>query len=1008
MNKNPVKQKVGITLPQACEQGKLDTIRVILTQTPEELHFRGVMGRTPVMVAAATGQKDALALLIRQGSDLSLLDDDGENILHLACTGGNVEAVKIILLQKAVAIDSRGKYGQTSVMIAAYYGHTAVYDLLESKKCSMKILDDRDDNILHVACLGGKVDMVRHILSQRIFGIETRGQFGQTALMKAARMGHSEVFDVLLENGSDFSVVDYDGDNILHVACLSDDVDLVTSLLMSKRTLDLECRGQYGRTALMKAAEKGHRGVYDLLVSKGSNVSVLDDDGNNVLHVACCGGDVHMVKHVLCNKQFGIEDRGKFGRTPLMMAAEKGNIRVFDSLISRACDFKALDFHGYNVLHVACFSGNIDMVSHVLTKTNIDIESKGQYGRTPLMASANKGHRGLFEFLVTKGSDVSAVDDDGNNVLHVACQGGSLDMVKYIISQKIFTAEIKDKLGRTPVMHAAYFGQREVFEYLVSKGCSLSVIDKDGDTVLHMTCYGGRQELVQAVLSRGVVDIESKGKYGRTPVMTAADFGHMNIFDFLVSKGCDLSVVDANGDNILHVACYCGNVDMVKHLLSQKVCGIESRGKYGRTPIMTAAFFGRVPVFELLLDLGADLSVADDDGDNILHVACLGGNVAMVEAIVSKDVLPLESRGTYRRTPVMHAANKGHTDVVDLLVRSGCDLSVMDSNKDNILHVAAKGGSVDVLRYILSQNVLDIDAKGQYGQTALLKAARTHHKNVVDLLLSEGCSNLAVDNYNNNILHVACLGGNMNMVTHIVSLKIADLESRGKHGRTGLMMAAEKGHIPVFDFLVSEGSNMKTVDDDRDNILHLACFYGSEDMVNHILALGAISIESKGQYGQTPLMKAAASGHRHIFDLLVSKGCNTSFVNADGDNVLHVACLGGNVDMVNHVIASKIGGLESKGKYGQTPVMKAASMGHKGVFVLLVSKECDLKAVDNDGDSIIHVACYGGNLDIVKYLITLHGVVDINKKNKAGKSPLQVAETCGYTSIVEILKEDSS
>ncbi|XP_071098269.1 serine/threonine-protein phosphatase 6 regulatory ankyrin repeat subunit A-like [Haliotis cracherodii] len=1008
MNKNQVKQKVGITLPQACEQGKLDTIRVILTQTPEELHVKGKMGRTPVMVAAVTGQKDALTLLIRQGSDLSLVDDDGENILHLACTGGNAEVVKIILLQKAVAIDSRGKYGRTPLMIAVYYGHKAVYDLLESRKCAMKLLDDHDDNILHIACLGGKIDMVRHILSQRIIGIESRGQFGQTALTKAARMGHAEVFDLLIENGSNFSIVDYGGDNILHVACLSGNVDLVTSLLLSKRILDLECRGQYGRTPLMKAAEKGHRGIYDLLVSKGCNLSVLDDDGNNILHVACCGGDVHMVKHVLCNKQFGPEDRGKFGRTPLMMAAEKGQIRVFDSLINRACDIKALDFQGYNVLHVACFGGDIDMVSHVLTKTKLDIESKGQYGRTPLMVAANKGHKRLFEFLVSMGCDVAAVDEDTNNILHVACQGGSLGMVKYIISQKIFPAEVKGRLGRTPVMHAAYFGQNEVFDYLVSKGCSLSVIDSDGDTILHMACYGGNQELVEAVLSKGVVGIETKGKYGRTPVMTAADFGHMNIFDFLVSKGCDLSVVDANGDNILHVACYCGNVDMVMHLISQKVCGIESRGKYGRTPIMQAAFFGRIDVFELLLNEGADLSVADDDGDNILHVACLGGNVAMVKVIVSKDVLPLESRGKYGRTGVMHAANKGHRDVLDLLVTNGCDLSVMDSNKDNVLHLATKGGSVDTLHYILSQKVLDIDAKGQYGQTALIKAARTSHTSVVDLLLSEGSSKLAVDNYNDNILHVACLGGNLNMVIHIVSLKIADLESRGKHGRTGLIISAQKGHIPVFDFLVSEGSDVKTVDDHGDNILHQACFHGNEDMVNHIVALDIISIESKGWYGQTPVMKAASAGHRHIFDLLVSKGCNTSFVNADGDNVLHVACQGGNLDMVNHIIASKIGGIESKGKYGQTPVMKAVSMGHKGVFVLLVSKECDMTAVDDDGDNIFHVACYGGNIDIVKYLVTLQGVVDIHKKNKAGKTPLQVAETCGYKSIVEFLNEESS
>ncbi|XP_048242366.1 ankyrin repeat domain-containing protein 17-like [Haliotis rufescens] len=219
--------------------------------------------------------------------------------------------------------------------------------------------------------------------------------------------------------------------------------------------------------------------------------------------------------------------------------------------------------------------------------------------------------------------------------------------------------------------------------------------------------------------------------------MTAASKGHRELFDFLLSKGSDLSIVDGNGDNVLHVTCIGGNVDICKYLLSKDIVGIESRGHYNMTPVMTAASKGHREQFDFLVSEECDLSVVDGNGDNILHVTCIGGNVDICKYLLSKDIVGIESRGQYNRTPVMTAASKGHRELFDFLVSKGCDLSVVDGNGDNILHVTCIGGNVDICKYLVMRGITDeMCKKNKRGEKPLQLAESRRHKDVVGILKS--------------------------------------------------------------------------------------------------------------------------------------------------------------------------------------------------------------------------------------------------------------------------------
>ncbi|XP_067648870.1 uncharacterized protein [Haliotis asinina] len=134
--------------------------------------------------------------------------------------------------------------------------------------------------------------------------------------------------------------------------------------------------------------------------------------------------------------------------------------------------------------------------------------------------------------------------------------------------------------------------------------------------------------------------------------------------------------------------------------------------------------------------MGANVSLVDDGGDNILHCASRVGQTEIVQYIISKDIVDINSRGRNGRTPLMTAALTGHIEVWNLLVRNGGRIDIVDDNGRNILHLASSGGYVNTVKHILSQRMADIKARDNNGETAAMIAKREGKSDVFQFLVS--------------------------------------------------------------------------------------------------------------------------------------------------------------------------------------------------------------------------------------------------------------------------------
>lgn len=167
----------------------------------------------------------------------------------------------------------------------------------------------------------------------------------------------------------------------------------------------------------------------------------------------------------------------------------------------------------------------------------------------------------------------------------------------------------------------------------------------------------------------------------------------------------------------------------------------------------------------------------------------------------------LKGRGRQGYQPLVLAAKKGHTKVLKLLVERGAEVTVVDQKRSSILHWSCKTGNMEMTKYILSLDRVDINGRESTGRTPLMLAAMRGHRSVMELLVCKGADVSVVDKLGNTILHCACRKGKLETVKFIISQHMADINAKNNKMQTATKLAMKSNSYLVSDFLQSEGGH---------------------------------------------------------------------------------------------------------------------------------------------------------------------------------------------------------
>jgi len=152
-------------------------------------------------------------------------------------------------------------------------------------------------------------------------------------------------------------------------------------------------------------------------------------------------------------------------------------------------------------------------------------------------------------------------------------------------------------------------------------------------------CESGDLDAVHAEIDRGVDpnlrwdDPDRAYRHGKSALMWATRFGHIQIVDFLIQRGADINFVHKLVGNALHYAAFHGQTKIGALLIAN---GLHVDSRYlmsQQTPLHVAASNLKLEVAQMLIEAGADVNAKDHVGITPLDCASLHRDTGTVDLI---------------------------------------------------------------------------------------------------------------------------------------------------------------------------------------------------------------------------------------------------------------------------------------------------------------------------------------------------------------------------------------
>uniref|UniRef100_A0A8C7ZIP4 Kinase D-interacting substrate 220a n=1 Tax=Oryzias sinensis TaxID=183150 RepID=A0A8C7ZIP4_9TELE len=375
-------------------------------------------------------------------------------------------------------------------------------------------------------------------------------------------------------------------------------------------------------------------------LEKFRDVDSRSDNGQTPLMVAAELGNLEIVQEFIRRgANVDLDDVDCW--TALISAAKEGHIEVVRELLENHANLEHRDLGGWTALMWAAYKGRTDVAELLLGKgANPNIT--GQYSVYPIIWAAGRGHAEIVHLLLQHGAKVNCSDKYGTTPLIWAARKGHYDCVMHLLANGA-DVDQEGANSMTALIVAVRGGYTEVVKELLKRNPNVNMTDKDGNTALAIAAKEGHTEIVQDLLDAGTY-VNIPDRNGETMLIGAVRGGHVEIVRALLNKYADVDVRGQDGKTALYWAVEKGNAIMVRDIL-QCNPDTESCTKEGETPLIKATKMRNIEIVELLLDKGAKVSAVDRKGDTPLHIAIRGRSRKLAELLLRN---PKDGRLLYR------------------------------------------------------------------------------------------------------------------------------------------------------------------------------------------------------------------------------------------------------------------------------------------------------------------------------------------------------------------------
>lgn len=347
-------------------------------------------------------------------------------------------------------------------------------------------------------------------------------------------------------------------------------------------------------------------------------------------------------------------------------------------------------------LAMAGLIGDLEAVK-ILLKSGADIDRLDGFGIgvNALIYATSADHIEVVRYLLSRGAQVNARDTlYGDTAVLVALRSHNPEMIS-LLKNAGADVNLSNKSGFSLLMTAAWENDYDQVKFLEANGAKFNSPDEE---LLYAVIRGDVAE-IQRVLAAGA-KVNQSYRYGRTPLMLAAQNGETAAVKVLIGAGADINAICSNGE----------------------------------TPLMYAISSRHKSTILAVLDAGPDLNVAANGGATALsELAMQLDDPDLVRLLIRRGASVDGAGGANQFTPLMAAASSGSVQTERILLEAHVPVNAQNTEGGTALIQAATFGQIDTVALLLRAGA-DASIKDKKGMTALDHAIQLHREEVIAIL----------------------------------------------------------------------------------------------------------------------------------------------------------------------------------------------------------------------------------------------------------------------------------
>lgn len=981
----------------------------------------------------SNGYERITELYLKKGADVDVLDLSGKTALCYAAEKGLVHMVSLLLHHNA-SVDLSS--GDTPLILAIKNRHIEISQILLKKGASVCTARGASEGPIHVA-----VDKKNWVV---------------------------ETFSLLVSHGADVNEKCSNGSTALHIAIQSGCYGAVTSILYSKA--DVNIQDNDGQMPLHISVENGLFGIAKLL-QHGALVNIRNRRGKTPLHIATEKKNMSALKYLL---QHGADIHAKTthnGDEALHIAVRQSNLLFTKILVESQADVNARNRFGKIPLHVAVEIGNVSIVEYLLKcNSNVDSIITDVEGCSTLMLAVQKCHIEIIQKLLDSNVNINYEDTRGMTALHLAVKKKSVDIVNLLLKNKPSVESRGNKNSLSTAILTFDDNDLHIIDLLVAYGFIPNAEEASNNELLNCALKKGLVSVIESLLNQ----------VSQTSALcTAIQNLDQDEFDHLINLGVNCEAQDSFGKSPLYYAVTENNVRAVELLLKNNVsitndlelviisaikcCSDETLNllldyvgnnlsQCQGDPISTAVLENNFEAVELLLKY----KVPVKNNSSILHHSIRNRNNPILCLLLDHGVMNAENVSS--SSLIYEAMNSNNEDTVKILLARG--VSVKD--QPELLFLAIEKNFNSILHVLLDHEI-DVNAKDKDQNSLISTAVISKNAEAVQMLLNK---KISINDEPPELLLYPIINHNGFILRSLVEHG-ADINAKGaiQNSNNPLCRTAasfsrwymccstkfsnliEQAGINVQDFsqispifTAVMTSNTEAVSVLLDNnvsitnepyLLHIAVLSNCNSIFHLLLNYGAdINVRDGSQkslmYNAVKasnteavmlLLEKNLSVHNEpdlifiaiynsseqIVNILIEQGVDINSSNSEGITPLHEAIKGSKTKIVNTLVA-KGALLNARTKVGET-YLHIAAKASLCVLKLVTELGIDINAVDSFGNTVLHtMASIKSRHHAVAWTLKQKINDDlVNRKNKLGDTPLVIAARTGNSLVLAVL-----